>query len=153
MTLADIFNPWGWAILAAILAGIELLAPGIFLVWLGAAAAATALIVGVSGVNWTVQLMLFGATSIVSVALARYYFPYEPDSSDPDLNRRGNRLIGSEVTVVEAMENGCGRVQVGDSPWAARGPDLPAGARALVVAINGNTLEIEDIKRLPSDAG
>jgi membrane protein implicated in regulation of membrane protease activity len=151
MILTDIFNPWGWAILAAALAGLELLAPGIFLVWLGAAAAVTALIVGLSGVDWTVQLVLFGATSIVSVALARHYFPYEPDSSDPDLNRRGNRLIGTEVTVVDALENGHGRVQVGDSPWAARGPDLPAGTRARIIAIDGNILEIEAVKRLPAD--
>lgn len=153
MTLFDIFNPWGWAIAAAVLAGLELLAPGVFLVWLGTAAAATAVIVGLSGVDVPVQLMLFAALSIVSVVLARNYFPYEPASTDPALNRRGDRLIGTVVPVVEAFQNGHGRVQVGDSPWAAHGPDLPLGARATIIAVNGNTLEVEGLATLPPVAG
>ena len=53
----------------------------------------------------------------------RHYERNPVPSSDPLLNDRTARLIGQKVTVVEAIENGEGRVRVGDSVWAARGPD------------------------------
>ena len=37
-------GPWAWIILGVVLIGLELPAPGVFLVWLGLAAIATGLI-------------------------------------------------------------------------------------------------------------
>jgi inner membrane protein len=53
--------------------------------------------------------------------------------------------------VVEvAIEHGRGRVRVGDGAWPARGPDLPAGARARVVGIEGGVLVVEKLEDFPS---
>ena len=142
MSLHDVFSPWGWAVAAVLLAVGELLFPGIFLVWLGAAAAVTALLVGVFGLAITVQLVLFGALAIVSIAFGRRYVPHGQGGADPSLNRLGDRLIGQQVTVIEAIHQGRGRVQVGDSPWPAQGPDLPKGAQAQIVAVEGNILRV-----------
>ena len=48
--------------------------------------------------------------------------------------------------VVTAIENGEGRVKVGDGVWAARGPDAPAGARMVVVGAEGTCLTVEPVK-------
>jgi membrane protein implicated in regulation of membrane protease activity len=145
MSLGDVFGPWGWAVAAVLLALGELLLPGVFLVWLGAAAAVTALLVGVFDLAIAVQLVLFGVLAIVSIALARGYFPYGGGAAEPSLNRLADRLVGRQVIVIEAFRHGRGRVQVGDSPWAAQGPDLSEGSRAEVIGVDGNILIVEPL--------
>ena len=64
-------------------------------------------------------------------------------ASDPLLNERAARLIGQTVTVETAIENGKGRVKVGDGVWNARGPDAPSGAQVRVVGADGTCLTVE----------
>ncbi|KAB7648240.1 NfeD family protein [Polymorphobacter fuscus] len=139
-----LINPWGWAILAAILAGAEMAVPGVFMIWLAGGAAATAIVSAVFDIGWEAQLVIFAAFSILAVIIGRSLFGEDVSQpADPALNRRGERLLGTSVTVTEALHNGRGRVQVGDSAWAAEGPDLPVGARARITGIEGATLHVE----------
>ena len=139
-----VFTHWGWFILALALAALEIAAPGAFMIWLAAAALATGLTTLVYGLGWELQLAAFASLSIASVLIARTYFREQPlRSADPTLNRRADRLLGEVVTVSEAIRDGCGRVQVDDSPWPAVGPDMPAGARARIVRVDGNRLHVE----------
>jgi hypothetical protein len=139
-----LINPWGWAVLAAILAGAELAAPGVFLIWLAVGAASTAAITAVVGIDWALQFVLFAILSVVAAVVGRRFYGRDvSEPADPGLNRRAERLIGTIVTVTQALHNGRGRVEVGDATWAAEGPDLPAGARARIVAVEGATLRVE----------
>jgi membrane protein implicated in regulation of membrane protease activity len=65
------------------------------------------------------------------------------------LNDRTARLIGERVSVVTAIENGEGRVKVGDGIWAARGPDAPAGTPMRVIGAEGACLRVEPLQALP----
>ena len=142
MTFADLLSPWGWAALAALLGTAEMVAPGIFLIWLGGAAAATAAIIALIGGDWPVQTLLFGVLALGSVLLGRSVMAKSlPDETQ--LNRRAERMVGNIVTVVDSIEGGRGRVQIGDSPWAASGPDLAAGSRVRIVAVEGNIVQVE----------
>ncbi len=138
-----VLSPWVWAAAAVGLAGIEMLVPGVFMIWLGGAAAATALLAWALAPGWETQVVIFAVLAGASVIAARQLALRPKAAPDATLNRRADRMVGSVVTVVEAIRNGNGRVQVGDSPWLATGPDLPEGARARVRAINGTTLEID----------
>ena len=142
MTLADVFCPWGWAALAAVLAAAEIVAPGIFLIWLGGAAAATAAIGALIGGDWSVQTVLFAVLALGSVLLGRNVMAKSlPDETQ--LNRRADRMVGTIVTVVDGIEGGRGRVRIGDSPWVAAGPDLAAGSQVRIVAVEGNIVQVE----------
>jgi len=145
MNVGDlIFTHWGWFVLALALAALEIAAPGAFMIWLAVAALATGLMTLVYGLGWELQLLAFACLAIASVLIGRAYFRGRPiRSADPALNRRADRLLGEVVTVTEAIQGGTGRVQVGDSPWPAAGPDMPAGARARIVSVNGNRLHVE----------
>lgn len=145
MNLDDlIFTYWGWFILALALGALEIAAPGAFMIWLAAAALATGLMTLVYGLGWELQLLAFACLAIASVLAGRAFLRERPiRSADPALNRRADRLLGEVVTVSEAIHDGCGRVQVGDSPWPAAGPDMPAGARARIVGVDGNRLHVE----------
>jgi membrane protein implicated in regulation of membrane protease activity len=134
-----------WLIAAVVLAGIELLIPGVFLVFLALAAALTGAIalifpeLGIAG-----QLIGFAAWSVVTVLIGRrWYRDYPVETSDPMLNDRAARLVGEVVTVVEPISGGAGRVRVGDGEWPAEGADAPAGARVRIVSARGTALKVE----------
>ena len=47
------------------------------------------------------------------------------------------------MVVEEPIENGRGRVRLGDTLWAAQGPDLAAGAKARVTKLDGTVVIVE----------
>jgi membrane protein implicated in regulation of membrane protease activity len=145
MAFLDGLAPQWWWLTAGVVLGImELLAPGFFLVWMGAAAAATGVIVALVPLQLPYQLGLFAVLAFVAVFAGRLYYSRNPvPSSDPNLNARASRLIGQRVVVESAIENGKGRVRVGDGVWNAQGPDLPAGASVLITAADGTCLTVE----------
>jgi inner membrane protein len=136
-----------WLALAALLAIIELMMPGIFLVFIAAGAAVTGLIVLlVPGLPIFVQIGIFAVASAVAVAIGRRWYLTSPvASADPLLNDRAARLIGEVVTVVEKIESGRGRVKVGDGEWNASGPDTPQGAHVRIVGAHGTVLAVEPV--------
>ena len=151
MNLDGIEPHWVWLIAAAILGIAELLMPGVFLIWLAAAAAVTGFAALVFGVPLAFQFALFALLAIGAVTVGRRWYAAHPvESSDPLLNDRAARLIGETVVVVAAIENGQGRVKVGDSVWNARGPDAEIGARVRVVGAAGTCLKVEPVAPLPS---
>lgn len=135
---------WWWLLGAALLALVELVVPGIFSIWIAAAAAATGVAVLAFGVPIAFQLVLFGLLAIAAVYAGRHWYDRNPvDSADPLLNDRTARLVGQIVTVTKAIEGGEGRVRVGDGDWTARGPDAGEGTQVRIVAAEGQCLRVE----------
>lgn len=134
-----------WLILAALLAIAELLAPGIFLVFIAAGAAITGIVtLLVPGFDLVFEVFLFAAASAAAVALGRGWYRSNPvPSADPLLNDRVARLVGQVVTVVEPITAGQGRVKVGDGEWPASGPDTPAGAHVRITGARDGSLDVE----------
>lgn len=136
---------WQWWSLAALLIVAELMVPGTFLVWFGAAAVVTGLIALVwPGLDWAAQVVLFAALSGVAVlAGLRWYRRAAREASDhPALNRRGQGYVGQCFVLDHAVQGGRGRMTVGDTSWMVSGPDLPAGTRVRVVSVDGICLRI-----------
>ncbi len=73
----------------------------------------------------------------------KYARPDVAISDLPDLNERGHQYIGRSLVVEQAIQNGRGKVRVGDGIWAVEGPDAPAGARVTVVGAKGPVLVVE----------
>lgn len=144
---------WMW-MLAAIFLGIaELIVPGVFLIWLAAAAAATGLATLAFGIALPFQFALFALTAIASVYLGRRWYIANPmPSADPMLNDRAARLVGRTVVVTQAIVNGEGRVRVGDSVWSCRGPDCAEGARVRIAGADGSCLKVESVREIEGPA-
>jgi membrane protein implicated in regulation of membrane protease activity len=137
-------DQWVWLIAAAVLGIAEMIIPGVFLIWLAAAAAITGIVTLVFGVELGLQLGLFAVLALAATALGRRWYRNNPvESEDPLLNDRAARLVGQTVVVVGAIENGRGRVSVGDTVWQARGDDAEIGARVKVVGAEGSCLKVE----------
>jgi len=135
---------WIWLGVAVVLGIAELLVPGVFLIWLAAAAALTGLAALIFGLPLAFQFAVFALASILAVYSGRRWYANNPvESSDPLLNDRGGRLVGETVVVVGAIENGRGSVRVGDTVWLARGADAPVGSRVRVTGEDGACLRVE----------
>jgi len=136
---------WHWWILAAVLAVLEIVMPGVFMLWLGVAAAITGLIAFIApGILWQVQGLIFAALAVASVWGWRSYQRRHPIETDrPNLNRRGEQYVGRRLTLDQAIVNGRGHVRVDDSMWRVSGSDLPAGTAVVVTGADGTILKVE----------
>ena len=138
--------PWLWWLsAAAVLAILEIVVPGVFLIFIAAAAAVTGVIVLlIPSLPVVAQAALLAGLSAASVAVGRRWYRANPvATSDPLLNERSMRMLGEIVVVEEPIVGGQGRVRVGDGAWLARGPDAPAGARMQVVGVADTVLLVE----------
>ena len=62
---------WGWFIAGLLLMGLEILAPGAFMLWLGLAAIATGFVTALVDLSWQQTVIVFAALSLVSVLVGR----------------------------------------------------------------------------------
>lgn len=153
MMLQSIFlelGPWNWMVLGFVLLALEIVAPGVFFLWIGIAA----LIIGaVSLMIWDVAFWIWQAQVVAFLALAlacayvgnRIMTGRDEESDQPLLNRRGEQLVGRTATLAEPIREGRGRIQLGDTLWRVSGPDLPTGARVRVKSATDSELVVEAI--------
>jgi len=136
---------WHWWILAGVLLIFELSSPVFFFLWLGFSAAAVGFLLLVfPSIPVEAQLVLFGILSVVAVlAWRKYRESHPPESDQPLLNQRGQQYAGRLFTLDHPIVNGVGKVEVDDSTWRVKGPDLPAGTRIRVVGVDGVIFVIE----------
>lgn len=146
MVLLDLFasyGPWAWFVVGLVLLGLELVVPGGWFLWLGAAGIVTGLTAFIPGVGWPFQVTIFGVLALLIVvgwtAIAR---TRKPKSDRPLLNQRAEVFVGHEGQIDEPILNGFGRLKLGDSVWRIAGPDLAAGQRVRVVGADGNVLKV-----------
>ena len=150
MNLGSLEPHWWWLLAAALLGIFEIFLPGVFLIWMAAAAAVTGIAVAFLPLSMPIQLVLFAMLAMAAVFAGRRYYERNPvPSSDPMLNDRTARLVGQKVTVVKAIQNGEGRVKVGDSVWPATGPDADEGSRVVVTGADGASLKVAPVTALP----
>jgi hypothetical protein len=143
--METLLNNYGWWLLALVLIGVEVIAPGYFMLWIGIAAGVMGLITfALPAMSALAQAIVFAALAIASCTIYwRFVRPLAEQRNDqPLLNRRGERMVGRRVLVVEPIVNGRGKVKVGDGAWLAEGPDLPAGSEVEVTACEGTTLKV-----------
>jgi membrane protein implicated in regulation of membrane protease activity len=121
---------WNWMILAAILFLLELLAPGIFFMWFGVAAAVTGLIVFRYDITWQWQLLWFCGLSLATVLLAAKYLRKHPlESERPLLNERAVQLIGQSFDLVDPIVNGRAASRPATRSGASKGPNCREARR------------------------
>ena len=146
--MEEFFATWGdwtWWILAVALAALEMVVPGVLLIWLAAAAAVVALVGLVLPLAWQGEVALFAVLS-VAFAYAGYRWSNQPNqqvSDSPNLNHRGKSYIGRTFVVAEAIVNGRGKVTIGDTLWPVSGTDAEIGTSVRVTDVDGAMLVVE----------
>ncbi|MDE1173217.1 MAG: NfeD family protein [Parvibaculaceae bacterium] len=141
--LTGLFGDWLWWIVAIMLAVFELLAPGIFFIWLAAAAGMVGVVILFLPMPLEGQLAMFAMLSVVLLWFSRRVFTRREAINDqPWLNQRGAAYVGRIFTLEEAIINGRGKIKAGDGVWPVAGPDLAAGTQVRVTAADGVVLTV-----------
>ena len=147
----DTLTFWHWMVLGAALIVVELLAPGIWFLWLGIGAITTGLVVlFFADLSWQFQAVIYSGFSLVSVLLGRIIMRRTKQSEDhPTLNRRVEQYVGKVFALENDTELGYGNIRIGDSTWRIRLTDsslqLSAGARVIVTGADGATLNVNPV--------
>ena len=136
---------WNWLIFGLLLMALELLAPGIFLFWLGLAALLVGLLSFALQPSWQLQLLLFAIFAAAAVPLWRRLARRDDgaSSSNPFLNKRADALVGRVFTLEKPIVDGAGTVRIDDTIWRVAGPDTPAGSRVRIVRADGASLTVD----------
>ena len=145
--MAEIFSSlgiWNWLIVGFILMALELLAPGVFLIWLGLAALLVGLLSFAINLSWQLQLLTFAVFAVAAVPLWRRVARSNStvSRSNPFLNKRTEALIGRVFTLEKPIIDGTGTIRIDDTIWRVAGPDAPAGSRVKIVQADGASLTV-----------
>ena len=135
---------WNWFILAALLLLIEILAPGMFMLWLGLSAILVGIISSAVVWSWQAQLIAFAGFAIAAVPAWRHFArKVEKPADSPFLNRRAEGYVGREFTLDKPIVGGVGTIRIDDTVWRVTGPDAPAGSRVRIARAEGAALMVE----------
>ena len=131
-----------WAIVAVLLSVGEILTPGLFFLGPVALAAVAAALVALFGPGVVVQLLVFIAGSIATVAFLRPIARRHLHM--PAALRTGTAALeGTKAIVLQRVDSSGGRVRIGGEEWSARAymedQVLEPGTRVEVVKIEGAT--------------
>lgn len=147
--MGDFDQGWWWLIGGVILLIAEVLAPGFFLIFIGAAAMVTGLFVLLFDLGLAPALALFAIYTALAVYLGRKVYANRPvPASAPHLNDRSAQLIGKSAVAVEPIDEHGGRVRLGDGEWSARGGPAAPGERVRIIGVEGNCLMVEAAPKL-----
>jgi hypothetical protein len=136
---------WHWMALGVMLGAVETLVPGAFFLWLGIGAIVTGLVKLVfPSLTWEGQLIVYAICAVTSTILWLVWWRRRPvDTDKPQLNLRGEQMVGRVLTLEDAMVNGEGSAKIGDSMWRIRGADFVRGTKVKVVDTDGTVLIVE----------
>jgi membrane protein implicated in regulation of membrane protease activity len=116
----------------------EILAPGVFMMWLGLAACGAGLLTLAFGFGFELQVVSFGVLSAITLSIG-----LRVRRTRPIVHTEREGLIGRPVTAL-VFQGRDGRVRLGDTDWAARvPPDIAPpepGARLRVADVEGTVV-------------
>lgn len=113
-----------WVIAGLALSLLELIVPGVYLIWFGFAAFVVSIAVYFMPLKFTTQLIVFaiasGIFAVIGVAVYRYIFSKAQVPAEyKNLNNTAEQYVGQLVTVAEDTADNRTKVKIGDTYWLA----------------------------------
>jgi membrane protein implicated in regulation of membrane protease activity len=133
---------WTWWVIAGILLLVELLLPGVFLMWLGLAAAIIGVIDLFADLSWQVEIAAFAVLSVLLVLFVRPRVA-STQREPSNLNQRMYDYVGRSYVLHDAIVNGRGKVRIDDTLWMVTGTDRDKGEWVKVKGVEGTRLIVE----------
>ncbi len=134
-----------WTVAGLALCAAEMLAPGVFLLWIGLAACGAGAATELAGLGWHGQVASFLALALLLIGLIARRTRRAPADT---VNAPNAGLIGVTCHAVD-FAGGEGRVRLRDGTWQARvtdGATPDTGEALLVVGLDGTTLLVTRTK-------
>lgn len=134
-----------WILIGVGLLVAEMLAPGVFLLWIGLAAIGTGLVVLALAPSLTTKVAVFLALLAAGIGAALRLRKHQNPAVRVNTPDAG--LVGRLGTITERTPAGA-RVRVGDSDWAARiAGAAEVGETVRVDGVDGTVLVVSRVGR------
>lgn len=143
----DGFSTWSlWLIFGFGLLVLELIIPGIFVMWWGFSALV------VAGILAVMPDLVFGWQATFFALLASLFSLLwwkvqhgkdKQEDQHTELNSREHAMLGLRGAVVEILDGGIARGKFGDTTWRIQGENLQVGQTVEVFAVEGITLKVK----------
>ncbi len=137
-------SPVFWIVAGLVIAALEMVVPGFFIIWFGVAAVVTGILAFFISNQWA-QFGIFLVLSAVLIVFSRLI---AGKLTRPEPEPVGSmRLDGVEGIVLKAIEPANpGRVKVIGEEWRAEAEKpIPAGARVRVIKVEGTRVIVEEV--------
>lgn len=136
---------WGWLGLGLVLIGLEVLAaPGTYMLFIGIAALIMAGVNALVTLGSATELLVFGVLALICGLIGwRVYGARVENDAARDLHDPAVTMVGRILTLSAPIAEGVGQARMDDTVWRVSGPDLPAGAKVRVKALDGATLLVD----------
>jgi inner membrane protein len=144
---------WAWIIAGAVIAGLEILVPGMFLLWIGIGAVATGVLLArYPDLTLAWQFLVFAVSMVSSIGIGFWIQRRSGRSKQARfLNREMKAMVGKRYVAITPFTVGRGRIKVHDSSYAAlSNEDIAAGDVVEVVAIEDGRPKVV---KAPGSAG
>jgi hypothetical protein len=141
MPFTDSVSAISWLVAGLVLLILEILAPGVFMMWLGMAAIATGLVALLADMAFGTQVGVFAVFAAIGIIVGLRL----RQAPKPQVNTQVSGVVG-RTAVALAFNGREGRVRLGDSDWSARlahGVATPEpGTRLRVDGVDGTILVV-----------
>jgi hypothetical protein len=142
--LYTMLGGWTWWIVALVMFVLELIAPGVFFLWLGFSAVVVGTIELFIDMSWQAEVGLFAVLSVISLILSRRFLSGRRTETDkPNLNKRMHTYVGQNFVLEQPIVNGRGELKIDDTIWKIRGPDSGAGSWVRLADVDGLVFVVE----------
>lgn len=137
--------PWLWLVAGLIVAGMEIVLPGVMMLWAGLGA----MLVGVlllllPDLPLAAQFIVFAVTMLASISLGfAVQRRGERDPAKTPVNQELQDLVGQRCEAATDFDTGRGRIRVRDTTYGAKGADeIRAGDIVVITAIEEGGLVV-----------
>ncbi len=148
-------NPWYWVIAGVILIGLEIVVPGVFLLWIGLGALLSALLIVLFPDLPSGWYFLFFAVALLSSGSLGFWIQRrgkQKAAGLPVLNQEMDGMLHKEYIAAVDFSVGRGRIRVGDTTYTALGPDsIKAGDIVLAYERQGIQFKVRPLSTTGQD--
>ncbi len=140
---SDVTN---WIVLGLVLSLLEVIVPGVYLIWFGFAAFAMSILVYFMPLVLTTQLIWFAVFSAVFALIGLYIYGYifkktKTPQEYRHLNDSAAQYVGQIVTLAQDVVDNNSKVKIGDTYWLAYcEKPLKKGDTAKVTGVKDNLI-------------
>ena len=133
-----------WFLIGLGLLLLELVLPGLVILFFGAGAWVTALVCAITDINLNIQILIFLLASLLGLVLLRKYLKNRFFSKkDEEAQDQLEEFTGKKARAVDAFSKGEGKVEFKGTRWSARSSEpVSEGQWVTIISKDGLTLNV-----------
>jgi len=137
-----------WFLIGLGLLILELVLPGLVILFFGAGAWVTALVCAISDVNLNMQILIFLVASLLGLVLLRKYLKNRFFSKkDKEMQDQLEEFIGHKAKAIDAFKEGTGLVEFKGTRWNANSSEpVSKGQWVTILSQEGLTFNVKPNK-------